>query len=95
MSTVVKDMALTPAVFLRWVPTAFEGLDHVVTGTNVEAGSADKGISLTFEPQPPRVLGKLMVMERAKVTLSFRGYEDAEREAFLAHFFKVYQRGGG
>ena len=95
MTTVVKDMALTPSVFLRWVPTAFGDLEHEVTGTNVEAGTAEKGISLTFEPQPPRVLGKLMVMERAKVTLTFRGYEDGEREAFLAHFFKVYQRGGG
>lgn len=95
MTTVVKDMALTPAVFLRWVPTAFEGLDYRLAGTDVEVGDAARGISLTFEPQPPRVLGKLMVMERAKVTLSFRGYDEAERDAFLGHFFKVFQRGGG
>ena len=69
MTTVVKDMALTPSVFLRWVPTAFGDLDHEVTGTNVVAGTAEKGIGVatTLMALPPVFLlpiGRFVFGER-------------------------------
>ena len=92
---VVKDMALTPADFLRDLDRALPGLDYSVEGTNVEVGSAGHGLSITLRELPPRRLSGLLSLPRCEIAISFRGYEAAEQEAFLEHFYKAYQRGGG
>ena len=100
---VVKDMALTPEVFLRDVPRALEGLDYRVGGrvgggaggATVEIGTAAQGIAITVEPQEPRRLSGLWSMPRSKVTIAFHGYGAAEAAAFVARFDKAFQRGGG
>ena len=82
---VVKDMALTPEVFLRDVPRALEGLDYRVnggdSGATVEVGDAGHGIAITVEPQEPRRLSGLWSMPRSKVTIAFDGYDAAEAAA--------------
>lgn len=89
-------MALTPEDFLRGVPLALRGLDYRVNGSDVAAGSAEHGLSITLRPLPPRKLGTgLLALARCEVTISFRGYDEAERSAFLQHFDQVYRRGGG
>ena len=96
---VVKDMALTPEVFLRDVPRALEGLDYRANGgangATVEVGDAAQGIVITVEPQEPRRLSGLWSMPRSKVTIAFHGYDAAEANTFIARFDKAFQRGGG
>lgn len=92
---VVKDMALTPEAFLRDVGRALAGLDYRVNGQVVEAGTAEQGLEIAIEPLPPRQLSPLLSMARSKVTISFRGYDEAGQAAFLQQFDRAYQRGGG
>lgn len=96
---VVKDMALTPEVFLRDVPRALEGLDYRANGgaggATVEVGDPGHRIAITVEPQEPRRLSGLWSMPRSKVTIAFHGYDAAEAAAFVACFDKAFQRGGG
>lgn len=93
--TVVKDMALTPADFLRDLDRALTGLDYRVEGLAVEVGNADRGLSIALKELPPRRLSGLLSLPRSEISISFRGYEDGEREAFLERFYRAYQRGGG
>ena len=92
---IVKDMALTPADFLRDLERALPGLDYRINGTSVESGSAERGLSIALRELPPRRLSGLLSLPRCEITISFRGYEAGEQEAFLAQFYKAYQRGGG
>jgi hypothetical protein len=91
----VKDMALTSDEFFRGVSLAMEGLDYRVDKTGVEAGSTQRGISISIEPLPPRRLSGLLSLPRAQVTISFRGYGADEEAQFLQRFDRVFQRGGG
>jgi len=99
VEAVVKDMALTPEVFLRDVPRALEGLDYRMNGgaqgAAVEVGDAARGIAITVEPQEPRRLSGLWSMPRSKVTIAFQGYDAGEAAAFVQRFDKAFQRGGG
>ena len=61
----------------------------------MEAGTAEQGIAISIRPLPPRKLGGLLSMPRCEVILAFHGYDDAACFAFLHHFDRVYQRGGG
>lgn len=92
--TVVKDMALTPVDFLRDLDRALPGLDYRVDGHAVEVGTAERGLSIALKELPPRRIG-LLSLPRSEVSISFRGYGEGEREAFLERFFRAYQRGGG
>ena len=92
---VVKDMALTPADFLRDLNRALPGLDYKVKGTSVEVGTADRGLSIMLRELEPRKLSALLSLPRCEIAITFRGYDTAEQEAFLEHFYKAYQRGGG
>ncbi len=92
---VVKEMALTPEEFFRGLGPAMQGLAYRVEGQVVEAGTSAQGISISIRPLPPRVLGGLLSVPRARVTISFRGY-DAQAEAeFLNRFDRAFHRGGG
>jgi hypothetical protein len=93
--TTVKDMALTPDEFFRGVALAMEEQDYRVENNGVEAGSPDRGISISIQPLPPRRLSGLLSLPRAQVTISFRGYGAAEEAEFLQRFDRVFQRGGG
>jgi hypothetical protein len=92
--TVVKDMAITLSSFFRLLPRALTGSDHVIDGQNIQVGTAECGVMITIEEAEPRRIA-LVVIERCIVTLTFTGYDDAEREAFLILFDRAYQRGGG
>lgn len=92
---VVKDMALTPAQLFRDIDRAMRGLDYRVEGQTVEAGTPERGLSISLRPLPPRRLGGLLSLDRSEVTISFRGYDERERAAFLDRFDRAYRRGGG
>jgi hypothetical protein len=91
----VKDMALTFEDFRRGLPAAMAGLDYSLNDRTVSTGDARRGITITVEPLPPRVLGGLLRVERSKVTIVFQGYDESDRASFLECFDRGYQRGGG
>jgi len=93
--TVVKDMALTLEDFRRGLASAMDGLDFALEGSVVKAGDDAHGITITFTPLPMRVLGGLLRVPRCEVAISFRGYAEAEKAAFLQRFDRSYQRAGG
>ena len=91
----VKDMALTWRDFLRGLDSAMGGLAYERKDQVVSAVDGPRSLRISIRPLPPRILGGLMKIEHAEVTLSFTGYSPAEEEAFLARFGRAYQRGGG
>jgi hypothetical protein len=93
--SIVKDMALTRADFLRSLEVAMQGLDYRVEGGVVTAGLPERGITITISPLPPRRLSGLLSLPRAEVRISFHGYDEPEQAEFLSIFEKAYQRGGG
>lgn len=93
--SVVKDMALTPAVFFRDIGRAMGGWRYRVESDGVVAGTKDHGISIRLDELPPRRLSALMALPRCAVTIAFHGCDQAERDAFLARFDQAFQRGGG
>ncbi len=93
--SIVKDMALTRGEFLRSLEVVMQGLDYRVEGAVVTAGSADRGITITMDPLPPRRLSGLLSMPRAEVRISFHGYDESEQADFLGTFERAFQRGGG
>ncbi|MDH3476644.1 MAG: hypothetical protein OEM59_23445 [Rhodospirillales bacterium] len=92
---VVKDMAMTLEDFLRGLPSAMTGLDYRVNGHSVEAGTPERRLSIVIEPQPPRRLGGLLAVPRARVTITFEGYDPAAEAEFVERFDRAFQRGGG
>lgn len=91
---VIKDMATSWADFLRLLPVALRGWPHEVAGRTVEAGTPERGVTVTVEDLPPRRIA-LLEVARSRVTLTFRGLDAEERAAFLAQFDRAFQRGGG
>jgi hypothetical protein len=93
--SIVKDMALTRAEFLRSLDVAMQGLDYRVEANVVTAGSADRGITITVKPLPSRRLSGLLSLPRAEVRISFHGYDEPAQAEFLGSFERAFQRGGG
>jgi hypothetical protein len=91
---VVKEMGLTPQDFLRSLEIGL-GDSFRVDGQLVELGTPEDGVTIRFEPLEPRRLSGLIALPRARVTLSFRGYDEARQCAFLERFDRAFQRGGG
>lgn len=52
-------------------------------------------VSCTFAPEPDQILGGLMRLSRAKVTLDLSSLPGPARRAFIDRFEKTFQRGGG
>jgi hypothetical protein len=93
--TVIKDMALTLEDFHRGLDSAMDGLDFEVNGGVVRAGDEAHSITIAYKSLPTRVLGGLLEVPRGEVAISFQGYSEDERTAFLQRFDRSYQRGGG
>lgn len=92
----VKDMALTRADLLRLLPGAVGALPWRAEADTIRIGDEGdaSGVDLRIEPLPPRRLGPVEV-PRLRVSFVFRGWDEAERRAFLARFDRAFQRGGG
>ena len=57
----------------------------------LDAGS----VQIRYEEAPPKLLGGLLSLPQARVTLEFSEVSDAARTAFLNRFDIAFQRGGG
>lgn len=94
--TIVKQMGITHAEFVRLLPRALKSHHFVVhhnTTVRVEGGH-NKHIDIVLGPEHVRQIA-LMRIATTDVTLSFTGYSDTERQAFLEQFDRAYHRGGG
>lgn len=60
----------------------------------VRIGEAQKGVVITTRILEPRRIAGL-VLERCRVELTFNGMDAGEVAAFLAHFNRIYHKGGG
>lgn len=89
----VKDMALTWADLLRLLPGAVGALPWRAEADTIRIGEAS-GVDLHIAPLPPRRFGPVEI-PRLRVSFAFRGWDEAERSAFLARFDRAFQRGGG
>jgi hypothetical protein len=92
---VTKEMALTAADFRRGLAILFRDRAVAFEGERAVLTEDGRSLSIDFLAQEPRVLGKLMVLPRASITITFTGYGPTEADAFLAEFDRVFQRAGG
>lgn len=91
---IAQIMALTAGEFTASLTALFGALDapewplvrHAV-------GSGE--VQIRFEPLASVRLGGLLELPRARVTLSFEGVGEADRQAFMRRFDVAFQRGGG
>ncbi len=93
--TIVKDMALTPEQFIREIGRAMRGLDYRIDGHRVIAGEPERRLMIDVRPLPARRLGGLLSMPRCEISISFHGYGERDKNAFLEGFDRAFQRGGG
>lgn len=73
-------------------------LDAAAPETNVDGTYKipnAPGVSIIFEKLEPAVLGGLMRLPRAKVTLNLEALDAPARTKFLGFFDQTFQRGGG
>ncbi len=100
---VEKIMSIKPIEFeagiTRLDPTAVtsavtDGATVTFPVTHPAAGTTDP-VPITFEKLAPAILGGLMRLPRAKVTLELDDLTPDARRTFLGIFDQTFQRGGG
>ena len=87
-------MSITVAEFLRLLPLAASvGLvSSHETGALVVDGV--RCIQITLTKQPDKAFAALR-LPQLEVRLDFDQYTTEEKSAFISHFERIYQRGGG
>ncbi|MGH1418186.1 MAG: hypothetical protein ACRBCJ_04950 [Hyphomicrobiaceae bacterium] len=86
MSLSRQEFQNSMGLFLDGVPPTTDDVRVAVDGGEV---------SVVYTAQPGVVLGGLMALPRAVVSLTFEGVSETERDAFLRKFDIAFQRGGG
>ncbi len=92
---VVKEMALTPADFVRLLPRALDGWAYEVGPAGAAIGTAERGVTITLTEMPRRVITSLLSIELSQVEIAFHGLAPGEQKSFLERFDRTFQRGGG
>jgi len=93
--TLVKNMGITHAEFIRLLPRAVKSHHFWVHDTKVRVeGGHGKHIDIELGPEQMRQIA-LMRIATTDVTITFNGYSEAERNDFLGNFDRAYHRGGG
>ncbi|MBO6520249.1 MAG: hypothetical protein JJ900_05080 [Rhodospirillales bacterium] len=92
---VTKQMGITHHEFVRLLPRAVRSHHFWVHDAHVRVEEGHgKHIDIELGPEEMRQIA-LMRIAATEVTLSFHGYSEAERKAFLEQFDRAYHRGGG
>ena len=93
--TVTKLMAANVSEYAR----GMERLTHdMVSRTDNQATIIDLpggSVTVTYTTKEGRRLSPLLVMPAADVVFAFAGVAEPDRNAFIAKFDLVFQRGGG
>ncbi|KIM00104.1 hypothetical protein CCC_02892 [Paramagnetospirillum magnetotacticum MS-1] len=75
--------------FRRHIPLALRGFDYRwIDGHCLEVGA----ITITVEELPPLSLSRLLSLPRLRIAFTFG---EGDGAAFLAHWDRAFQRGGG
>ena len=89
-----KEMALTHRDFFRTLPRALGTDDYRKSGQKVVLENRERSLEISLGPERERRIAQLAVPV-TDVTLTFRGYAKADREAALRLFERMFQKGGG
>ncbi len=87
-------MALTHGDFFRIIPRALGTGDFRKTGAKVTHLDGERRLEITLGPERTRRIAQIAIPV-TDVRLEFSGYTDAEAEAALKLFDRMFQKGGG
>ncbi|WP_051340520.1 hypothetical protein [Azospirillum halopraeferens] len=90
-ATVVKEMCLTRADFLRLLPGAAGALPVSVDGDRERPAA---GLEITLTPLPDRRIA-LLRLPVLRVAITVHGLDEPARRAALERFDTAFRRGGG
>ena len=93
-TVIEKEMALTHRDFFRIIPRALGTDDYRKSGQKVMLENGERLLEISLGPERERRIAQLAVPV-TDVTLTFRGYAKAERDAALKLFECMFQKGGG
>lgn len=94
-STLVhKEMGYTHAEFLRLLPKALNGAAQQADGDTITVDDGARRLQIELGRESERRIGNIR-LPVLPVDLTFTGYSEAEVEATLGRFWRVFQRGGG
>jgi hypothetical protein len=89
-----REMACTPADWLRWLPAAVGDLHWKLQSDTAGVRIGDGALGLKWVVAEPRVLGQAS-LPVLKVSFRFAGVDEPQRYAFMKRFDLYMQRGGG
>lgn len=87
-------MGLTHAEFFRSLPPALDGLAYTTTATTVQVSDGSKHLLIELGPENERRIA-LLRLPFTRIRFEFNAYSADEVAAFMRHFERRYQRGGG
>ena len=89
-----RELGLTHAEFLRFLPPAIAHRPFSVTGRRVQIEDGERHVLIELGPQQYRRIASLK-LPYVEARFTFVGFEPAERKTFMARFERYFQRGGG
>ena len=89
-----KEMGYTHAEFLRLLPKALNGAALHVEGNRITVDDSTRRLLIEIGPESERRIANFR-LPITPVSLAFAGYSEAEVEAALERFRRVFQKGGG
>jgi hypothetical protein len=94
MSTRNWEMGLTHAEFFRTLPAALGERLYRIDGASVSIDDQGHKVTIRLSPESVRRIALLQV-PITRVEFIFDGHDPEQIEAFMNHFARYYQRGGG
>lgn len=91
---ITKEMGLREMEFVQALPAVLAGYQWQRSGNVVTAWRETGTIRLEFGPEQVRRIASVS-LPWMPVTLIFVDFPEAERKAFMDHFNRRFQRGGG
>ena len=90
----VREMGLSRKEFFRTLPAVVENLPSKIEENRITIGWSQGSVVIDLGPETDRKLGSL-ALPTMNVEFQFIGLNPSDREGFLAHFDRYFQRGGG
>lgn len=94
MTTLLREMGLDRAEFLRLLPAAVGHDRYTVSGDAIQIEDPAGTIRIRLHPTRTRQIAGLS-LPLTPVEFHFGPLPKGERQRFLEHFDRHYQRGGG
>ena len=92
---IIKTMSLDLREFHRALKTLAPDVSLDDAQTEIVIASDQAEVRIVYEPLETAMLGGLLALPRARVTLHLGELRKAQRQAFLMAFDRAFQRGGG